>query len=80
MCKRVLWKNPARGESLRKKRPSCSTNPKSVTLLTRVLEFPNENLTVSAGKLFCTACREEISLKWSIIANRITTVKLSREK
>ena len=78
--KHVLRKNPAQGESLPKKRPFYSTNPKSVTPLTRVHKFPDENLMVSARKFFCTACREEISLKWSIIANHITTVKHKQGK
>jgi len=30
---------------------------------------------VSGGKLFCTACREEISLKRSIIKNHVQSVK-----
>ena len=78
--KRSLQKNPAPGESQRKKRPSCSTNPKSVTPFSRVREFPNENPRVSAGKLFCTACREEISLKRSIIANHVASAKHKQSK
>jgi len=31
-----------------------------------VKEFPNEQLTVSAGKVFYEACREELSIKKSI--------------
>ena len=46
-----------------RKKPSRSTDPKSVTPMQRVLEFPKEELTQSAGKLFCNACREELSLK-----------------
>ena len=41
---------------------------------------PNENLRVSAGKLFCTACREEISLTQSIIANHVASAKHKQSK
>lgn len=40
----------------------------------------NENLTVSAGKLFCSACREEVSLKRSITANHIHSTKHKQSK
>ena len=60
-CKQVIRKN--KPGSHRKKRRFCSTDPKSVTPVGRVHEFVNENLTVSAGKLFCSGCREEVSLK-----------------
>ena len=47
----------------------------------RVHGFPNENLRVSAGKLFCTACREEISLKRSTIAaNHVASAKHKQSK
>ena len=51
------------GTRKRKAKPSCCTDPKSVTPMQRVRDFPNEELAVSAGKLFCSACREELSLK-----------------
>lgn len=40
-----------------------TTDPKSVTPATRVKQFPNECLAVRSGKLFCTACREELAHK-----------------
>ena len=49
--KRKIFTNPPR-EGTRKKRPSCSSNPKSVTPAQRVVEFPNECFTVSASKLY----------------------------
>ena len=58
-----------------KKKPSCTTDPKSVTPMLRVREFSKEELTQSAGKLFCNACREELSLKLSIIKHHITSSK-----
>jgi hypothetical protein len=42
-----------------------------------VREFPNEHL---AGKLFCDGSREELSLKRSIIANHIASVKHKQSK
>ena len=41
----------------------------------RVREFPKEELTQSAGKLFCNACREELSLKLSILKLHIALSK-----
>lgn len=41
----------------------------------RINEFPNENLTVSNNKLFCKACREELSLKKNVIANYVCSSK-----
>ena len=40
---------------------SNPTDPKGVTAHSRVKEFPNEYLIVRNGKLFCSACREEIA-------------------
>ena len=47
----------------------------SVKPLQRTNEFRNESLAVSNGKLFCNSCREEVSLKKSIIKNHISSVK-----
>ena len=43
----------------------CSSESKGVKAVDRVKKYPNEQLNVSAGKLFCKACsyREELSLK-----------------
>ena len=38
-------------------------------------KYPNESLVVSAGKLFCSGCREEVCLKSSIIANHVKSAK-----
>ena len=61
----------------RKSKPSCSTDPASISPAERVREFPNKALTVSAGKLFCSACRE-VSLKRSIIKSHIKSAKHQR--
>ena len=41
----------------------------------RVHEFSDEQLTVSAGKLFCRACREEVSTKLSVLKTHLKTKK-----
>ena len=41
----------------------------------RVREYSKEELTQSAGKLFRNACREELSLKLSIIKHHIGSSK-----
>ena len=69
--KRAIRHMPYRKKST----PSCSSDPKSVTPTQRVREFPKEELTQSAGKLFCNACREELSLKLSIIKLHIASSK-----
>ena len=73
--KRKTFANPQRAPGTRKKRPSCSSNPKSVTPAQRVREFPNECFSVSARKLFCDACRQEVSLRCSIIKTHIVSSK-----
>ena len=49
-------------------------------MVQRVNEFPGEMLTNSAGNLFCSACREELSLKLSIVKNHVESAKHSRHK
>ncbi len=48
----------------------------------RVKEFPGEALSASAGKLFCTACQEEVSTKLhvSIIKGHVKASKHIRGK
>ena len=58
-----------------KSKPSCSADPKSVTPIQRVREFPKEDLSQSAGKLFCNACREELSVKLGIIKFHVASSK-----
>lgn len=59
----------------RHKKPTCSSNRKSVSAAQRAKEFSGENITVSAGKLFCTA-----SLKLSIIKNHTQSAKHTQRK
>ena len=41
----------------------------------RVREYYDEHLTVSSGKLFCEACREQLTLKKSSINNHVQSAK-----
>lgn len=43
-------------------------------------EFKDEMLTVSSGKLFCSACREELSLKLSIVKKHVQSSKHTKQK
>ena len=63
-----------------RKPPCCLSVPKRVTPAQRLREFPNQKLVVSAGKLFCTACKEEVALKKSIIELHIKSDKHTRGK
>ena len=64
----------------RRKKPACLTDPKGVSVLQRVNEFSGEMLINSACKLFCSACREELSLNLSIVKNHVDSAKHSRHK
>ena len=61
----------------RMKRPSVSntSNPSSISPIQRAKEFASECVCVSGGKLFCQACREELSLKKSTIQQHIASSK-----
>ena len=72
--KRKLQCNPGKPK---KATPSSCINsePKGVKPQDRVKKYLNEYLSVSHGKLFCTACREELSLKSSSLANHLKSQK-----
>ncbi len=73
-CNPPVGRNKSRGQG--------SSEPKSLSPRDRVTEFPEEGLTVSNGKLFCSACREELSLRKNIVANHISSNKhkIGKEK
>ncbi len=56
------------------------TDPKRVSPGERVKEFPKECLAIRSGKLFCSACREESSLKKSTVRNHVSGDKHSKAK
>ena len=80
MRERKVRVNAPPHTGVRKKKPECSTDPKGVSALQRAKEFPGEKIVVSAGKLFCSACREELSLKRSIVKNHVESAKHARYK
>ena len=46
----------------------------------RVKEFATEPFTISNGHLFCSACREQLSLKRSILKNHVCSMKHRNSK
>ena len=76
--KRKVDKNPPKGK--KKSRGSCVSNPKTITPQQRVNQYKNEFFSVSNKKLFCQACRDELSVKSSIIAAHIKSAKHSNGK
>ena len=76
--KRKVATVPPRASKLKLSRSNPS--PGLVTPLQPVKEFPNEELKVSTGKIFCTACSEVLSTKKSTIENHISSAKHSADK
>lgn len=78
--KRSIATNSTKKRSGKAKRSSSSSSSSSITPHQRIQEFPRECLRVSVGKLFCNACREELSLKKSSILNHVSSSKHSAGK
>ena len=72
--KRKIDRNPP-PKGKRRSRGSCSSDPKSVTPQQRVRKYPEECFSVSNNKLFCLACREELSVKSSVITGHISIMQ-----
>ena len=66
-------------ESERAEEPLRPTQ-KGVTPRQQVKEFPTEPFTVCHGQLFCSACREQLSLKRSILKNHVESLKHRNSK
>ena len=73
--KRKVPTNPPPVGQKRSKGGSACTVLKSVSPQDRVREFADDSLCVSAGKLFCRACREELSVKKSVVKNHGESMK-----
>ena len=70
------WKtrvNPPSGK--KRSRALGNNNPKTVSPSQRVSEFPDEQLAVVDGNLFCNGCREELSVKSSSLKNHFKSGK-----
>ena len=76
--KRKVQCNPPTG--VKRSRGRTVNDPKKVSAADRVKQFPNEQLTLSMGKLFCSACCEELSTKKSIIELHIQSAKHTKGK
>ncbi len=59
---------------------AVTADPKSITPLDCVKAYPGENFTVSNNTLFCSACREEVAVKKSVVELHITSQKHKRGK
>ena len=76
--RRKIATNPPKGT---KRSIGVKTNDlKSVSPSDRVKSYPNELLTVSNKKPFCSSCREELSLKKSSIDVHIQSIKHRNNK
>ena len=77
--KRKTQTNPGTrpGKPRKKTRPtsSAASEPKGIKPQDQLKKFPKEQLSVSAGKLFCKACREELSLNSSSLSNHLKSQK-----
>ena len=62
------------------RRPRCVSDPKSITPEMCVKSYPNECFVVSAGKFFCTACREELFIKASVLKQHVKCAKHNQRK
>ena len=81
--RKIDWNPPPKGK--RRARGEGSSEPKIVSPRQRLNEFPNECLAVygkEGSKLFCNACREELSLRRNIVLNHVASRKhkCSQEK
>lgn len=75
--KRNLKTNPPKG--VKRGKGAVTVQP-SIHPTTRIREFPNENLSVVAKKLFCDACREPVSVKKSVLLQHIKSTKHANGK
>ena len=64
---------PPKGK--RRARGEGANEPKLISVSQRVHEFPNESLTIFRNKLFCAACREELSLRKGVISSHVSSAK-----
>ena len=71
--KRTIQCNPSIG--MKRSKGRTVNDPKKVSAADRVKQFPNEHFNLSSGKLFCLACREELSTKKSILELHIKAAK-----
>ena len=78
--KRKVQSNPPVGMKPSKKGSNSAFSPKSITPYDRVKEHPGEPLTVSTGKLFCSACKEQLSVKSQVLKLHMKSAKHQKGK
>lgn len=78
--KRNVSTNPPSVGQKSLKGGSACTRLKSVSPQDRVREFADDSLCVSAGKLFCRVCREQLSMKRSVVKNHVQSMKHKSSK
>ena len=59
----------------KERKKATTAEPKSINPQQTVRQFPGEPLIVSNEKLFCNACREQLSMKMSSLKNHIQSSK-----
>ena len=57
-----------------------NSDPKNMSLRDRIEEFPEQNLCLRGGKLFCNGCKEILSSKKSILKNHLASKKHAADK
>ena len=73
--KRAMSVNPPPKGKRTCRGSATASEPKSVSPSQRVKENPDQSLTVSNGKPFCKACREELGLKSSSVKSHVQSTK-----
>ena len=76
--KRVIKSNPPIGR--KRCRGRCDADPKSVTVTDRLKEYGGEGFVSSSSRLFCSSCREVVSLKKSVIELHVWLQKHKKGK
>ena len=76
--KRAQARNPPSGK--RRCRGTSANEPKGIDPAHRVKEYRNEPFSVANKKLFCRACREELSVKKSVVENHVKSSKHAKGK
>ena len=59
---------------------ASSSEPKGVSPAQQIKENPNQALVISNRLLFCSTCREELSLKSSSVKNHVESAKHQSKK
>eukprot|EP00967_Tisochrysis_lutea_P134210 scaffold236692_cov41-Tisochrysis_lutea.AAC.3 len=70
-----MRQKPPIGKRGRKEARRKTKDPKSVKATTRLAEFPDQTFLISQGKLYCKACKTDVTLIKSSIHKHISTSK-----